>query len=258
VVVVATVCFGLFAAAAVSLGPLSPAGGTEPPAASPTVEMADATPTQTSALEPTASLVPTTARTPAPSRTARPTPTPTPTLAPTMSFALPSGFVRLPDFPVSIPDVTLGYYSIYGASESALVTSMIANAKGSCEGNAIGCLRDKFSWEYSTATVSGECHVTDVAITELYIIILPRWDGPSTVPARLIPWFQTTLDNLVEHLGEHLAIARSYVPQLKAAILAGPCDSALVQKEATDLLAKIQVKQDALDLEDEDWPWPAY
>jgi predicted secreted Zn-dependent protease len=172
--------------------------------------------------------------------------------------ALPSGFVRLPDFPVSIPGVTLGHYSIFGSSETELARSMIANAKESCEGNAIGCLRDKFSWEYSTATVSGECHVTDVTVTELYIIILPRWEGPSTVPARLIPWFQTTLDNLVEHLGEHLAIARSYVPELKAAILAGPCDSASVQKEATDLLAKIQVEQDALDLDDEDWPWPAY
>jgi predicted secreted Zn-dependent protease len=230
-------------------------GGGPGTTASPIAEVANASATET--LEPTESVEPT--PTPTTRPTVRATPTPTPTPAPTPApTARPSGLVPLPDFPVSIPGVTIGTYSVSGSAEWQLAKSMIANAKGSCDGEAIGCLRDSFTWHYTTEVVSGTCHVTDVTIDATYIVILPRWDGPNLVPERLIPWFQKTLDNLVDHLNDHLDVARSYVPDLKAAILAGSCDATAVRQTAERLMSKVQARQDALDEQDLGYPWPTF
>ena len=234
------------------------------PAASPqATEIAISEASATDTAEPTPTARPTAipTRSPSPSPSLEATPTPTAVASPTRR-ASPTPFpktgdIPLPSFPVSVDGATVDYFSVYGSTQAQLIGSIQANAPSACDPGAIGCLRDTFSWNSTTRTENGKCKVTSVSMTATYVISLPRWDGPARVPGRLATWFKKTLDWIVAHEKEHMAIAEAFVPTLKAVVLASPCDQASAEANANKAIEQLTAQQDALDART-DWTWPPY
>ena len=213
---------------------------------------------------------------PAPTPTATPEPTPTPepaTPAPTPTAAStadpkPTKYVApepagdaLPAFPVSIPGVSLSYYSVSGSDASALIAGISAKGAAACGiSEAAACFHLSYQWTYSGSVdaKTKACRVTGETVTPAYSITLPRWSGPSRVPAALIAWWKLVIDHFVWHESQHLAIARSYMPKLAAAILAGPCDQASQTEIVAGVEADLQAAQNAFDATDRRYAYPAY
>jgi hypothetical protein len=65
------------------------------------------------------------------------------------------------------------------------------------------------------------------------------------------------LGHFVWHESQHLAIARSYVPQFKAAIMAGPCSQSSQNEIVAAVEAKLEAAQNAFDGTD-NYTFPAY
>jgi predicted secreted Zn-dependent protease len=169
--------------------------------------------------------------------------------------------VALPRFPVSIPGVSVKYYAISGASEDALVSVMLTKGPKACAiADAVACFYPKFIWNYQSRIEprTGVCSVTSVTLTVTYTISLPQWTGPSRVPAALAAWWKLVLDHVAWHESQHLAIAESYVPKLKQAILGGPCDQAGQDKVTSAVLARLEAAQNAFDVQQRSWTWPPY
>jgi predicted secreted Zn-dependent protease len=162
------------------------------------------------------------------------------------------------------------YYAISGANASALVLAMSAKGPAVCGlADALACFFSSFTYTYSggvdyqpgttgTGLNAGVCSVSSVNLTPAYTIYLPQWTGPSRVPAALVVWWKTVFDHIVWHESQHLAIARSYVQKLEAAIMGGPCDQAGQDKAVAAVQARLNAAQDAFDVQQESWTWPAY
>jgi predicted secreted Zn-dependent protease len=203
---------------------------------------------------------------PTPSLTHAPTPTVTaePTSSPTApSHALPPPVDDVPRFPVSIPGASVKYYTISGSSGADLASAMMAKGPTVCGiTDAAGCFRPTFRWTYqggfSSKPSARVCSVTSVNFTATYTIYLPQWTGPSGAPAALTAWWKTVLDRIVWHENQHLAIAKSYVPKFKAAIMAGPCDQAGQDKATAAVETRLQAAQNAFDVQQGSLVLPPY
>jgi len=167
--------------------------------------------------------------------------------------------VDLPDISVRIDGVSIEYYAISGTSKNALISDMKSKGAACGLSDADACFYDTLSWK-SQKTIdpsSGTCSVSSVDFTATYTIELPKWTGPAQVPASLATWWKAVLAHFVWHESQHLAIAQSYVPQFKQAILAGPCDQASQNKIAGALNDQLNAAQSAFDAKDKSWTWPA-
>jgi predicted secreted Zn-dependent protease len=92
--------------------------------------------------------------------------------------------------------------------------------------------------------------VSSATLTATYTITLPKWSGPSRVPAALVTWWKDVFGHFVWHEGQHLAIAQSYEPKFRNAILAGPCDQAAQTKIVAQVESKLEAAQAAFDASD--------
>ena len=214
--------------------------------ASPSV---DPTPDETPTPEPTA----TPTETPTPSPTLAPTPVPTPKVVPTPS-------VKLPSFPVSIPGVNIKYYSVTGLDVNDIEASILAGGPSICGvSGAAACFSPSFSWSYkgSTDAKTGTCTITSVKFDTTYVITLPKWTGSGHVSSALVSWWKLVLDHFVWHESQHLAIARSYEPKFKAAMMAGSCGQASQRAIVAGVEAKLEAAQHAFDGTDK-YSFPLY
>jgi len=162
---------------------------------------------------------------------------------------------------VSIAGVSVKYYAISGASEDVLISAMAAQGPKACGiARAFACFYHTFTWSYQgkMEPSAGTCSVASVSFTATYTISLPKWTGPSRVPADLVAWWKVVLEHFVWHESQHLAIAESYVPKLKQAIVRGPCDQAGQNKVTNALQAQLDAAQNAFDAQDRSWTWPPY
>jgi predicted secreted Zn-dependent protease len=222
---------------------------------------AQATESPTPSLDPVTPS-PTRKATPSPTPTLEPTPTETPARVPSPGL-VNDGLVDLPRFPVSVSGTDLSYYAISGSAPAALINGMESGGSKACGlGEALACFYDQYKWTMtgSTNVETEKCTVSSVNLTITYNIILPSWNSPSRVPAALPAWWGKVLDHIVWHESQHLAIARGYAASLKAALLAGPCDTAGSTAAFKAAEAPLDSAQESFDAQQraENWSYPSY
>ena len=219
------------------------------------IETSSPSPDITASISPSAPTTPPTLN--APTAAPTPTPTPEPTAAPT------SDRVARPAFPVSVRGAVIAWFSVTGDSPASLIASLQAAGTAACNlDSSWACFSGTYTYTYTPSTdpKSGVCTITSVDLTPTYTIILPRWSAPDRVPAALVDWWKQVLAQLVWHESQHLAIAQSYAPSIKAAIAAGPCTEAGSKAAAKAAMVPLTAAQDDFDAQQGaiNWQWPDY
>ncbi len=122
---------------------------------------------------------------------------------------------------------------------------------------AAACFYHTFNWTYriSVDAQTQVCTVTSVTFTPVYWIVLPQWTSPAQVSPALAAWWRVSMDHIVWHESQHLAIAQGYEDQYRSAILAGPCKSADQAAVIAPVSARLAADQAAFDASDR-WAWP--
>ena len=247
----------------VSVGPVGP-DATRTPLVTDTPSSSVVTPAPTPTFAPPD---PTAAATRTPARTARPTIAPKPSSTPVPTTpavapvtASPATTVPLPVISVSIPGSAVEFFPVSGATEFDLISSDLSTAPSYCGGvDSAACFHHTFKWTYmdSVDAQTQVCTVTSVTFTPTYLISLPEWTSPTRVSPALAAWWRKVMDHFVWHESQHLAIAESYVAQLKSAILSGPCSQAGQDLITNPIAAQMDAAQAAFDAQDKSWNWPA-
>jgi predicted secreted Zn-dependent protease len=126
----------------------------------------------------------------------------------------------------------------------------------------MACFYDSYTWNLTEQTdaASGVCVINSVELTASYTIVFANWTSPARVPTALVPWWKLVMDHFVWHESQHLAIAREYVPKIKAALLNSPCTAAGAKAAAQVVLDDLKAAQNAFDAQQKavNWQYPPY
>ncbi len=127
---------------------------------------------------------------------------------------------------VSIPNATVVYYDIVGATETQLRDQLNAFGPVGYDGyKADSTTRWYIAWQWPT-NPDGSCRLSKVAVSHKITVIFPRWNPPQGASGKLIAKWEKYLSALAEHEIGHVSLVVAKLQRVKEALGSATCKTA--------------------------------
>ena len=142
-------------------------------------------------------------------------------------LALPAAAEAAPDPFAGLPDIRFVYRPIAGTDVAELSAALEASADHPPGGgSSYADTRWSINWRWRPAGVGKACRVAAVEMIFSAVVTLPRLTDPAALdPATRARW--TVFERATaRHEAGHVRRAHDYLPRVRRAIQASPCDEA--------------------------------
>lgn len=176
----------------------------------------------------------------------------------------PGTMAALPAGTVSVAGADVVYYDIFGTSPAQLREQISRfGPQGEPGSDVIATAEFVPAWVdvpvTKTTDIGGIFTTSSYYVCDVnwrFVVTVPRWVGPGSVPQPTVAWWSTALDRIVEHEATHVRIWQQALPSLESRLSDQmPCWEAT--SVIQDWLYEVDAAQAAFDADHGYLDWPS-